>query len=98
MANATGSGDHNLQLHKRVLQSTPAPLSIGLEKPSRFREENGLNEHPGQHENGTVQSRTDRNSAARLTSRQMCSLFRWHDLTQATPVVMTRAVFSDESS
>ncbi|MDG1457212.1 MAG: hypothetical protein P8Q92_04775, partial [Pseudoprimorskyibacter sp.] len=36
-----------------VLQSAPTPLSIGLEKPRRFRKESGLNEHLGRHETVT---------------------------------------------
>ena len=36
-----------------TLQSTSPPLSIGLEKPRRFRKESGLNENLGRHESAT---------------------------------------------
>lgn len=38
-----------LDLHQRLLQSTTTPLSIGLEKPRRFRTKGGLNEHRERH-------------------------------------------------
>jgi hypothetical protein len=37
----------------RQVQSTSPPLSIGLEKPRRFRKESGLNENLGRHESAT---------------------------------------------
>ena len=51
MADAKRRGVGHLPVYQRLLKSAPTALSIGLEKPHRFREKRGLNEHLGRHEN-----------------------------------------------
>ena len=49
MGNAQTGGNGDLRIHRRVLQSTPTALRIGLDKPGSFRTEGGFNEHMERH-------------------------------------------------